>query len=106
VPKDGPRKHGGQNYSGRTLTARRFCTTPRVRVYSHGPPPRLVQQEKHANVAAIRVGYESASQFSLEFKRYFGMPPTQARESGDPALVARVRHSALLPAMLRAGFCG
>jgi len=28
-----------------------------------------------ANAAAIRVGYESASQFSREFKRYFGVTP-------------------------------
>jgi AraC-like DNA-binding protein len=28
-----------------------------------------------ASTAAIRVGYESASQFSREFKRYFGVTP-------------------------------
>lgn len=33
-----------------------------------------------ANLAAQQVGYESANQFSREFKRYFGMPPSKARE--------------------------
>ena len=28
-----------------------------------------------ASVAAVRVGYESPSQFSREFKRYFGVTP-------------------------------
>lgn len=28
-----------------------------------------------ASTVAIRVGYESASQFSREFKRYFGVTP-------------------------------
>ncbi len=28
-----------------------------------------------ASTAAVRVGYESASQFSREFKRYFGVTP-------------------------------
>lgn len=28
-----------------------------------------------ASAAAMRVGYESASQFSREFKRYFGLTP-------------------------------
>ncbi|MCR9093143.1 MAG: AraC family transcriptional regulator [bacterium] len=33
-----------------------------------------------AYVAAHRVGYESASQFSREFKRYYGLPPSRAAE--------------------------
>lgn len=32
-----------------------------------------------ANVAAQSVGYESASQFSREFKRLFGVPPSQQK---------------------------
>ena len=31
-----------------------------------------------AGTAAYRVGYESPAQFSREFKRYFGLPPSQA----------------------------
>lgn len=33
-----------------------------------------------ANAAAHRVGYESASQFSREYKRLFGAPPRQEIE--------------------------
>lgn len=42
-----------------------------------------------ASSAALRVGYESASQFSREFKRYFGVTP-----SDD---IARARESNALP---------
>ena len=35
----------------------------------------MVQDGLNAIDAAIKVGYESASQFSREFKRYFGRPP-------------------------------
>ncbi len=35
----------------------------------------LMQKEMKAYMAADRVGYESASQFSREFKRYFGQSP-------------------------------
>lgn len=35
----------------------------------------LMTQGVRVNEAATQVGYESASQFSREFKRYFGMPP-------------------------------
>ncbi len=37
----------------------------------------MVQDGLNANTAAGRVGYESASQFSREFKRYFGSSPTE-----------------------------
>jgi AraC-like DNA-binding protein len=37
----------------------------------------MVHDGLGAAVAADRVGYESASQFSREFKRYFGNPPTE-----------------------------
>ena len=36
----------------------------------------MVQDDLNAAGAAERVGYESASQFSREFKRFFGVPPT------------------------------
>lgn len=35
----------------------------------------MLQQGLKASAAAMRVGYESASQFSREFKRYFGVTP-------------------------------
>lgn len=38
----------------------------------------LVQQKQSASQAAYDVGYESPNQFSREFKRYFGVPPSQA----------------------------
>lgn len=42
----------------------------------------MLQQSVKANMAADRVGYESASQFSREFKRYFGQSPAEMmRES-------------------------
>ena len=40
----------------------------------------LIQQEgEKANAAAVRVGYESVSQFSREYKRCFGVPPASDR---------------------------
>lgn len=39
----------------------------------------LLQGEK-ASIAAHMVGYESASQFSREFKRHFGYPPREAAQ--------------------------
>ncbi len=35
----------------------------------------IVHDGVKASAAAMRVGYESASQFSREFKRYFGVTP-------------------------------
>ena len=35
----------------------------------------IVQRKMRANLAASEVGYESPSQFSREFKRYFGESP-------------------------------
>ncbi|WP_281647297.1 AraC family transcriptional regulator [Parendozoicomonas sp. Alg238-R29] len=35
-----------------------------------------------ANSAAFEVGYESPAQFSREFKRYFGLPPSKAAQIG------------------------
>lgn len=37
----------------------------------------MVQESMKAYLAADRVGYESASQFSREFKRYFGQSPAE-----------------------------
>jgi len=42
----------------------------------------IVHEGIQASVAASRVGYESASQFSREFKRYFNVVPSKAREIG------------------------
>ena len=35
----------------------------------------MVQESIEASLAAERVGYDSPSQFSCEFKRIFGAPP-------------------------------
>ena len=35
----------------------------------------MIHDGMKASAAAIQVGYESPSQFSREFKRYFGMTP-------------------------------
>jgi AraC-like DNA-binding protein len=37
----------------------------------------MVQESMKAYIAADRVGYESSSQFSREFKRYFGQSPAE-----------------------------
>ena len=37
----------------------------------------MVQENMRAYIAADRVGYESSSQFSREFKRYFGQSPAE-----------------------------
>jgi AraC-like DNA-binding protein len=42
----------------------------------------MTHQRMKAYMAADRVGYESPSQFSREFKRYFGQSPSEmARET-------------------------
>lgn len=46
----------------------------------------LLTEDVDASSAAARVGYEDASQFTREYKRLFGAPPTRDRE--------RVRHLA------------
>lgn len=40
----------------------------------------MVYQNQSALQAALNVGYESPNQFSREFKRFFGVPPSQARQ--------------------------
>jgi AraC-like DNA-binding protein len=50
---------------------------------------RLLEEgEDNVTGAAYRVGYQSPSQFSREYKRMFGVPPKQAHRSGaaDQAL--------------------
>ncbi|WP_239996685.1 AraC family transcriptional regulator [Photobacterium phosphoreum] len=41
----------------------------------------ILQQGMAANIAAGQVGYESPTQFSREFKRYFGLPPSKIHEN-------------------------
>lgn len=43
----------------------------------HEAKRRLVANEDNAAMVAFRVGYESASQFSREYRRMFGLPPVQ-----------------------------
>lgn len=40
----------------------------------------MVYQSQSATQAALNVGYESPNQFSREFKRYFGVTPSQAKK--------------------------
>ena len=40
----------------------------------------MVHEQLSASVAADRVGYQSASQFSREFRRFFGDSPVQEAE--------------------------
>ena len=39
----------------------------------------LVHENMRVNTVAYEVGYESPSQFSREFKRYFQVPPSEAK---------------------------
>lgn len=45
----------------------------------------IVHEKVRAVTAAERVGYESQTQFSREFKRYFGVSPSQATKLGYAA---------------------
>ena len=45
------------------------------------------------NTVAYEVGYESASQFSREFKRFFGLPPRRYGESWAEPRFGRVKTS-------------
>lgn len=47
----------------------------------------MVQDGINASTAAVRVGYESASQFSREFKRFFGRPPSEEAVQMRNALI-------------------
>lgn len=45
----------------------------------------IVQKSMKTYLAAIEVGYESPSQFSREFKRYFGQSPADVKRDIHPA---------------------
>ena len=47
----------------------------------------IIHDGLRASEAAAEVGYESASQFSREFKRYFGVAPSDAKSIGYDAAV-------------------
>jgi AraC-like DNA-binding protein len=55
----------------------------------------MIHDGMKASAAAMRVGYESASQFSREFKRYFGVTPgedaSRIRTMQGAEAVGRVR---------------
>ncbi len=46
----------------------------------------MIHDGMKASAAAMRVGYESPSQFSREFKRYFGLTPGE-----DAARIRTIR---------------
>lgn len=48
----------------------------------HRAKSLVVHSGKSVNEAAFAVGYESAGQFSREFKRLFGVSPSQAKATG------------------------
>jgi AraC-like DNA-binding protein len=41
----------------------------------------MLERRFRASEAAIQAGYESAAQFSREFKRYFGNSPSECRNN-------------------------
>jgi AraC-like DNA-binding protein len=47
----------------------------------------MVQDGLNAGTAATRVGYESASQFSREFKRLFGAGPVAVADALRKAMI-------------------
>lgn len=51
----------------------------------------MIQQGMNASVAASRVGYESPSQFSREFKRFFGRSPIDEVRVMKEAMALRTR---------------
>ena len=55
----------------------------------HEARRQLLSRETEVARAALNVGYESASQFSREYRRLFGVPPSRDRMSGVDPEVAR-----------------
>lgn len=49
---------------------------------------KMLAEGLDASSAAYAVGYQSASQFSREYKRYFGVPPSRHRQSAVRELAA------------------
>ena len=50
----------------------------------------MIHDGMKASAAAMRVGYESASQFSREFKRYFGVTPGRMRRASERCRALRL----------------
>jgi AraC-like DNA-binding protein len=48
-------------------------------------PRQLLSRETEVARAALNVGYESPSQFSREYRRLFGVPPSRDRPSAEVA---------------------
>jgi AraC-like DNA-binding protein len=70
-----------------------ITSSPPLQYLKHVRPHKarmlMVNEGVNASGAALKVGYEGASQFSREFKRLFGnSPATQAAELRD--LVVRM----------------
>lgn len=55
------------------------------RIRLHKARALMLQGDHNASAAAARVGYSSLSQFSREFKRYFGASPTNEAAQGREA---------------------
>jgi len=64
----------------------------------------MLNESIDAGDAAIRVGYESASQFSREYRRLFGEPPQRdiQRMKDDPALIMGLPVMSSLPVSVSA----
>ncbi len=76
---------------GRTLTALPTAMSPlqyQKHLRLHEARRILLTEAVDATTAAIRVGYESATQFNREYKRSFGAPPMRDVQS---SLAARIR---------------
>jgi AraC-like DNA-binding protein len=77
------------------------------RMRLHRARQLMVDEGCHAAEAAFRVGYESPSQFSRDFKRHFGSPPRRYVESWDlTPSVPKARDEAPRPPGVGAGLTG
>jgi AraC-like DNA-binding protein len=57
----------------------------------HAARDRMLMDGLDAASAAFEVGYESATQFNREYKRFFGQPPirdVRARRLADPPAIS------------------